>query len=128
MSAGVVDVIISEQLPYSAKKLVRILKQGLIADTLNPFDGELHSQQGLIKDADSPRLSYEEIIRMNWLNDIVIGAIPSMDQLTESAKATVTVSGVTEERVTPKMVKLTEEAIVPMENAGNSKAEEATRK
>ncbi|MBO6163553.1 MAG: BMP family ABC transporter substrate-binding protein [Lachnospiraceae bacterium] len=104
MSSGVVDVVLSEKIPYSARKLVQILKQALMADTLNPFEGELHSQEGILQGADAPRLSYEEIIRMNWLNDNVIGALPELEHLYEEAKPTVIASGVKTEHVTPKIV------------------------
>ncbi len=96
MLSGVIDVILSEKLPYYSRKLVGLLKNALIAETLNPFDGELHSQSGLIKKADAPRLSYEEIITMAWLNDNVEGKIPEYEALTETAKEAVAVSGVKE--------------------------------
>ncbi len=94
MSSGVIDVILSNKLPYSSRKLVDLLKNALIAETLNPFDGELHSQDGMIKDADAPRLSHEEIINMDWLNDNVEGEIPEYEALTQTARETVSVSGV----------------------------------
>lgn len=96
MSAGVIDVLMSRKLSYYSKKLVETLKAGMIDGRLNPFDGELHSQTGIVKEADSPRLSNEEIIRMDWLNDNVVGAIPVMEELKEKAKETVQVSGVPE--------------------------------
>ena len=99
MQSGVIDVIMSERTSYYSRKLVKTLKGALVADTLNPFDGELRSQTGLIKDADSPRLSNMEIIEMNWLNDNVIGSLPEMDELDESAIDTIKVSGVRKEQV-----------------------------
>ncbi|MBQ6384884.1 MAG: BMP family ABC transporter substrate-binding protein [Lachnospiraceae bacterium] len=97
MSAGVIDVILSDQLSYYSKKMVGILKNALIAETLNPFDGELRSQNGIVKRADAPRLTYEEIICMDWLNDNVIGRIPELDEIVDSAKTAVAVNGVLEE-------------------------------
>ena len=94
MDAGVIDVILSEKLSYYSRKLMRTLKGAVIAGTLNPFDGELRSQQGVIKTADAPRLTNEEIITMDWLNDNVIGAIPTMEELRDTARITVSVSGV----------------------------------
>ncbi|WP_274941629.1 BMP family ABC transporter substrate-binding protein [Chordicoccus furentiruminis] len=94
MDAGVIDVIFSEKLSYYSRKLMRTLKGAVIAGTLNPFDGELRSQQGVIKTADAPRLTNEEIITMDWLNDNVIGAIPTMEELRDTARITVSVSGV----------------------------------
>ena len=97
MSSGVIDVILSNKISYYSKKLVGILKRAIIADTLSPFDGELHAQGGLIKVADSPRLTNEQVITMDWLNDNVIGRMPKLREIAdETAKETVKVSGVRE--------------------------------
>ncbi len=100
MSAGVIDIVMSEQLPYYTRKLINILKNALIAETLNPFDGELRSQEGLIKEAGSDRLSYEEIITMNWLNDNVIGRIPVIDEIEETSRKKVLINGILEDNQT----------------------------
>ncbi|MBR2258266.1 MAG: BMP family ABC transporter substrate-binding protein [Blautia sp.] len=96
MSAGVIDVILSEKLSHNSKRLVGILRRLLISGDLNPFEGELHSQDGEIKVQAGEKLSSEEIIRMDWLSDNVIGEIPQMDQLYDSTKNTLKVSGVKE--------------------------------
>ncbi len=95
MSAGVIDIICSEKLSYYAKKTMDLLRNAVISGRLNPFDGELHSQNGIVKPAGSPRLSPEEIVSMDWLNDNVIGSIPSKEELiTPVAKQAVEVSGI----------------------------------
>ncbi len=76
MSAEVLDVRVSGSLPYSSRKLVQLLKNGLIHEKLNPFDGELHSQTGIIKGPYDAKLSNEEILHMQWLNDNIIGSLP----------------------------------------------------
>lgn len=96
MSADVIEVILSGQLPYYSRKFIDILKKEVIAGDLSPFDGELRSQTAVIKKADAPRLTNEEIISMDWLNDNVIGEIPSLEELTEKAQEIVRVSGVKE--------------------------------
>ncbi len=94
MSAGVVDVILSEKLSYYSRKMVGALKNSVILGRMNPFDGELHSRDGIVKEAGTPRLSSEEIIRMNWLNDNIIGRIPAPEELPESVRDKVEVSGI----------------------------------
>ena len=63
MSAGVVDIILSEKLSYYSRKMVNALKNSMILGRMNPFDGELHSRDGVVKEAGTPRLSSEEIIQ-----------------------------------------------------------------
>ena len=75
-----------------------MLRNGLTAGTLNPFDGELRSQTGVIKGADSQRLTNLEIIQMDWLNDNIVGSMPVMEELSDGAKETVQVSGVVKEK------------------------------
>ena len=103
LSAGVIDVILSDQLSYYTRKLVAALKSAIIAGSLSPFEGELHSRKGIVRATEIPdkvtgsetgKLSYEEIITMNWLADNVMGEIPSAEDLIDQARGTVLVSGV----------------------------------
>ena len=75
-SAGVIDLVLSEKLSYASKKMMSGLKRAITAGDFHPFAGELWSQNGKIKDAASPRLSSEEIMSMDWLNENVIGDLP----------------------------------------------------
>ena len=103
LSAGVLDVVLSDSISYYTRKLVSGLRSAIIAGVVSPFEGELHSQLGLIQATDpldrvsgseNGSLSYEEIITMDWLNDNVIGRIPQLNELNDSAIGTVSVSGV----------------------------------
>ena len=94
MKTGVIDVHVSGSLPYPSRKLVSLLKNAVIEGSLDPFSGELHSQEKLIQGESGRRLSDEEIITMDWLNDNVIGTIPSYTSLNSSAKEMTDVSGV----------------------------------
>ena len=74
--------------------MIEGLRRCITADSINPFEGELRSQTGVIKDPDSPRLSNSDIINMNWLNDNIEGTIPSFEELTEKAQMTVKANGI----------------------------------
>lgn len=95
MSSGVVDVILSKDLPTGCVRLIEALRAGILSDRVSPFSGELHSQEGVIKTADSAPLSGHEVITMNWLNENIEGSLPDPDELTPKAKAFVEASGVT---------------------------------
>lgn len=99
MSAGVIDLILSDKLSYYSKKLVGNLKNAMILDALGPFSGEIHTQTGEIFGLDEKKLGSEEILTMTWLNDNVEGHIPTMEELTESARTVVRVSGIITEDV-----------------------------
>lgn len=94
MSAGVIDVNLSGQVSYYSRKMIDLFRQGLKAGTLDPFEGELRSQEGIVQAAGSPRLAGERIITMDWLNDNVNGAIPEFKDLNDESRKSVEVSGV----------------------------------
>lgn len=102
MSSGLIDVILSNKLPsYYSMKMFNMLRYGMVHGIILPFSGEMHTQQGTLIRADGhescegdPELSAEEIINMNWLNDNVIGEIPDISRIDESAIPTLKVSGV----------------------------------
>ena len=45
----------------------------------NPFDGILHSQDGLVSKDANHHLTSKEIISIDWLADNIIGRIPTAD-------------------------------------------------
>jgi basic membrane lipoprotein Med (substrate-binding protein (PBP1-ABC) superfamily) len=94
MSAGVIELILSDKLSYYSKKLVLNLQNAMVQDALGPFAGEIHTQDGDVLAMDMTKLGSEEILTMDWLNDNVIGHIPKLEELTESAKNVVLVSGI----------------------------------
>lgn len=94
MSAGVVDIVLSEVIPAPTKNLLSTLKNSMIHYDLNPFYGELRSQSGLLSTDPDHRLSAQEIIYMDWLADNIIGSIPDYTELIESAQPFVRMEGI----------------------------------
>lgn len=94
MISGVVDVELSDAISPYTRRLVEILRRDIIGGNINPFDGELRSQEGVIRRAEEAPLTSMEVITMDWLNENVIGEIPKIDTLDDEAKATVKLSGV----------------------------------
>ena len=94
MISGVVDIKLSDELSSYTKRLVEVMKSDIMSGSMNPFDGELRSQDGWIRHDGDPLLTSKDIITMNWLNENVVGEIPEKESLSEEAKSTVSVSGV----------------------------------
>ncbi|MBQ8117339.1 MAG: BMP family ABC transporter substrate-binding protein [Lachnospiraceae bacterium] len=94
MSAGVIDVFMSDRISYYSVKLANMLKKALVDARIQIFGGELHSQTGLVAGADNEGLSGEQIVKMDWLNDNVIGEIPAMEELVSGVQEVVSMSGV----------------------------------
>ena len=96
MHAGVVDIILSNNLPYASRQAVLTLRRLIMNGFIHPFEGEIHTQSGILKGPDTPPLPDKEIITMDWLYENVEGGIPDTWELEEPVKKTVKVSGVKE--------------------------------
>ena len=94
MVSGAVDIELSDVLPQGTRQMVEVLRASIMSGGFNPFDGELKSQSGVIRRADDMPLTSKDVIRMNWLNENIIGEIPSVEVLNDEARETVSVSGV----------------------------------
>ena len=94
MISGAVDIKLSDKLPAGTKQMISVLRSSIMSGVFNPFDGELISQNGIVRKENDPPLSSMDVITMNWLNENIIGEIPDADALNDEAQATVSVSGV----------------------------------
>ncbi len=93
MSAGIIDVICSQHLPIGTIRLVNLLRQTICKGDFNPFTGILYSQKGLVQREPNKVMSPEEIIKMDWLVENVIGFLPKMEDLIDKAKPVVMLQG-----------------------------------
>lgn len=93
MSAGVVDLICSNHLPESVKKLVGILQNSICNGTYNPFQGIIKKQQGDKLESTEGALSLQEIIDIDWLLENIKGEIPKYESLSDAGKETVKSAG-----------------------------------
>ena len=98
MSAGVIDVICSKKIPSETKRLIELLKYTITSGQFTPFSGRLYSQNGIVQKDSKGQLTPEEIVKMDWLAENVIGTIPSTSQLQEQAKAVILQQGVKKEK------------------------------
>lgn len=102
MSSGVVDLQLSPDLPEGVQTLARILKQGIQAETIQPFQRTIVTQSGVTINDGSRNLSMEEILKMNWLCDRVEGRIPTYEEVLPAARATVRQLGIDRESIPPE--------------------------
>jgi len=93
LSAGVIDVICSNNLPIRTQKLIQLMKQNISSGTFHPFTGPLLDQDQTIRCEASYIFKPEDIMKMDWLVDNVIGFIPTLDDLKDEAKPVVELRG-----------------------------------
>ncbi|WP_312445748.1 BMP family ABC transporter substrate-binding protein [Lacrimispora sp.] len=95
MSADVIDVICSHNLPHGTSRLIAFLRNSIRAGSFQPFEGTIYSQDGQIQCGENESLTPEDITTMNWLTENVVGQIPAFDELTEEARTLVRLQGQT---------------------------------
>ena len=93
LSAGVTDVICSKNIPVGTLKLIELMKQNISAGTFHPFSGPLQAQDGTIHYESDEIMKPEDIMRMDWLVENVVGHIPTIDELKEEAQPVVKLRG-----------------------------------
>ncbi len=94
MSAGVVDVSVTEAVPESVRRLAGYLKEGISRWIIDPFIGPIHLQGGEVAGEAGRPFDLEEIMAMDYLVENVEGRIPEYDELSSTGKATVESVGV----------------------------------
>ena len=93
LSAGVVGLEVTDQVPASVRKLADLLLESIKNGTLDPFRGPLRTAQGTVLE-NNEALAPEDIISMDYLLDNVRGTIPKYNELSDLGKATVDRVGV----------------------------------
>lgn len=93
LSAGVIDVILSGNIPTEVKRLVKLIKRSISTGVFHPFSGDITDSEGNMRCSAAEILKPENIITMDWLADNVIGAIPTIDDLVDDAKPVVLLRG-----------------------------------
>lgn len=86
MNSGVMDVLLSRELPSDVRHLADILRSGIIAGAIDPFACRIVAQDGSVKNEGHHSFEPEQIMRMDWLCEAVDGHIPGYEELTDVAK------------------------------------------
>ncbi len=102
MNSGVMDVLLSRELPADVRHLAQILRDGIIAGDIDPFRCRILGQDGSVKNDGEKSFSPEQVMHMDWLCDAVEGSVPEYDELEEYAKAMYRMQGVHRDRLPPE--------------------------
>ena len=89
-----VDIILSQKVPAGLRKLVNKMSKMIIDDELHIFEGEIKNQAGDMVSKEGEEIPIDEIITMNYLVENVVGRIPDIEELSDSARPIVEMRGV----------------------------------
>ena len=88
MNSGVIDVRLAADLPAGVRHLAEILRRGVTDGSIQPFGSPVRDQAGKLRFSGEERPGIDELMRINWLCDSVIGRIPEYDELLPMSKET----------------------------------------
>lgn len=98
MSAGVIDLICSKHVPTGVQRLVDHMRFDITDGHTKPFFGKIYSQDGQLRNHENEAMSPEDIMKMDWLVENIIGDIPALEEFVEQAKPVVKQKGVEENK------------------------------
>ena len=93
MDSGVMDVVLSDALPYGVRSLALLLKRGLADGSVDPFRSRIFDQNGVLRCEGEQGLSPEKLVKMDWLCENVVGTIPGYEELLPGAREMVRLLG-----------------------------------
>ena len=96
ISAGVIDLIVSKNVPSGVKRLVEHLKCDIANADIVPFYGVITDQDGKKHNAPEKAMAPEDIMNMDYLVENVIGSIPSLAEVIDEAKKVISLKGIDE--------------------------------
>jgi basic membrane lipoprotein Med (substrate-binding protein (PBP1-ABC) superfamily) len=86
MSSGVVDLLLSSELPEGVRALAKVLKAGIQTGTLQPFERRIVTQDGRLINDGTLRPTIDQILKIDWFSDHIHGRLPDYDELLPVAK------------------------------------------
>ena len=110
MDSGVIDLELSRKLPAGVRQMAKILRYGMMSGEIDPFRRRIVAQDGTVKNDGTATFTPEQLIRMDWLCENVIGSIPSFEELLPHAQPLVRELGIYRDKIpTEKEVRARED-------------------
>lgn len=91
---GVVDIEYAPALPLPSRRYADFFRSSIISGAGKPFLTPFYTQSGEVIGARQHELSLEQILRMDFLVENVIGDIPCYEELTPKGQKTVDMVGI----------------------------------
>ncbi len=102
MDSGVIDLNLSEQLPAGVRQMAQILAEGIKNGTVDPFCRKIVNQAGQVMNDGTRHFTPEELLKMDWLCDNVVGAIPPFEEILPISRRMVRELGVYRDTIPPE--------------------------
>jgi len=94
MDSGVIDLDLSRKIPAGIRQMAKILCHNMIEGRMDPFHRRIVAQDGTVKNDGSTTFTPEQLIRMDWLCENVIGEIPPFEEIQPRSQALIRELGI----------------------------------
>lgn len=94
LGSHILDVVFSSRFDLYAARTINHFREELRSGAFSPFEGELRDQSGTLRCTADRRLTPAEILCMDYLADNIVGTLPQLDELIESAQPLVRLQGI----------------------------------
>lgn len=81
LDSGVIDLKLSDKLPQGVRQMAKLLYEAVKQGNIDPFGRKIIAQDGTVKNDGTESFTSEQILRMDWLCDNVIGYIPTIEEI-----------------------------------------------
>ena len=94
MDSGIIDVKISDRLPAGVAAMANLVRRELRADNFYAYTRKILAQDGTMKNDGTRLMDPDELLKMDWLCENVVGSIPAFDELLPQAQQMVRELGI----------------------------------
>jgi hypothetical protein len=102
MDSGVIDISLSDKLPAGLRQMAGILRKELQSGDLDPFLRKIRAQDGTLKNDGTHTFTPEQLLKMDWLCENVLGSIPQFDELLPISQPLVRELGLYRDKIPPE--------------------------
>ncbi len=102
MDSGVIDLDLSRKIPAGIRQMAKILCHGMTEGKVDPFHRRIVAQDGTLKNDGSTTFSPEQLIRMDWLCENVIGSIPPFEEILPRSQPLIRELGICRDKIPPE--------------------------
>ena len=81
LDSGVIGINLSERLPQGVRQMANLLYHAVKQGYIDPFGRKIVAQDGSVKNDSDTGFTPEQILRMDWLCENVVGSIPAYEEI-----------------------------------------------
>ena len=99
MDTGAINVELSDKLPAGVLSLAKMLRYGITDGKLDPFKRKIVAQDGSLKNDGTKIFTPDELLKMDWLCENVVGEIPPFEEILPIAQPMVRELGLYRDKI-----------------------------